>query len=195
MRIAARLNLALDVARLTAGAEQVLEAIVVWLQIIVGDAPILDGEVRIEKILAVSFARARRQLKIVRLKAVGLAIPMHHGATEARARKKGLPAPNRQSHLRSLVAKRHRFAGVVLHHGLANIEAQFVMDGGALELGNGESNLAALQSHHFIARGREFLGNDAADHADADDDDIDFFETLHHGDPLREWAYRCAGMS
>src|SRR3984957_11220560 len=139
MRIAARLNLALDVACLAAGAEQVLEAIVVRLEIIVGDTPVLDGEVRIEKILAVAFARARRQLKIVRLEAVGLAIPMHHGATEARARKKGLPAPHRQSHLRSLVAERHGLAGVVLHHGLANIEAQFVMDGGALELRDGES--------------------------------------------------------
>jgi len=95
--------------------------------------------------------------------------------------RKRLPAPDRQRHLRCLVAKRDRLACIVLHHGLANIEAQFVMDGRALKLGDGESRLAALQSHDFIARRREFLGDDTADHADADDNDIDFFETLHHG--------------
>src|ERR1700730_17336922 len=139
MRIAARLNLTLDVARLAAGAEQVLEAIVVRLEGIVSDTPILDGEVRIEKILAVAFARACRQLEIVRLESVCLAIPMHHGAAEARARQKRLPAPNRQRHLRSKVAECNRLARVVLHHGLANIEAQFVMDGGTLKLRDGES--------------------------------------------------------
>src|SRR5580692_6019444 len=101
MRIAAGLNPTFDVACLAAGAEQVLEAIVVRLKIIVSDTPILDGEVRIEKILAVAFARARRQLEVVRLESVCLAVPMHHGAPEAGAGKKRLPAPNRQRHLRS----------------------------------------------------------------------------------------------
>src|SRR5882757_8055714 len=91
MRIAARLNLTLDIACLAAGAEQVLEAIVVRLEVIVSDAPVLDGEVRIEKILAVAFACACRQLEIVRLESICLAIPMHHGATEAGAGKKRLP--------------------------------------------------------------------------------------------------------
>src|SRR5882724_4604414 len=100
---------------------------------------------------------------------------MHHGAAEAGAWKKRLPTPNRQRHLRSLVAKRDRLARIVLHHGLANIESQFVMDGRALKLRDSESCLAALQSHDLITRRREFLGDDTADHADADDDDVDFF--------------------
>src|ERR1700720_3630467 len=83
MRIAAGLNLTFDVAGLAAGTQQVLEAIVVRFQVIVRDPPILNGQIRIEEVLAVALASAGRQLKVVSLKTVSLAVPMHHGAAES----------------------------------------------------------------------------------------------------------------
>src|SRR5713226_8016636 len=82
MGIAARLNLTLDVAGLAAGSQEVLEAIVVRFEIVVGHTPILNGYIRIEEGLAIAFVCAARQLKVVGLEAVGLAVPMHHGTTE-----------------------------------------------------------------------------------------------------------------
>src|SRR5216683_5742557 len=97
MRIAARLNLAFDIAGLAAGTQQVLEAIVVRFQVIVSHAPILNGHIRIEEVLAVALACAGCQLKVVSLKTVSLAVPMHHGAAKPGTGQKRLPTSNGQS--------------------------------------------------------------------------------------------------
>src|ERR1700716_3951219 len=86
MRIAAGLNPASDVARLTARSQEVLEAIVVRFQIVEGHPPVLNGHIRIEETLAIALACTSRELKIIGLKTVGLAVPMHHGTTESGAR-------------------------------------------------------------------------------------------------------------
>src|SRR4030081_1555445 len=86
MRIAAGLNPASDVARLTARSQEVLEAIVVRFEIVVGHTPVLNGHIRIEEALAVALACTSRELKVAGMKAVGLAVPMHHGTAESGAR-------------------------------------------------------------------------------------------------------------
>src|SRR5271167_2998688 len=83
MRIAARLDLALDIASLAAGAQEVLEAIVVRLEFIVSHSPVLNGQIRVEKVFAVAFASAGCEFEVICLKAVRLAIPVHHGAAES----------------------------------------------------------------------------------------------------------------
>ena len=61
MRIAAGLNMALDVAGFAAGSQEIFEAIVVRFQVIISDAPILDGHFRIEEVPAIPLARAGSQ--------------------------------------------------------------------------------------------------------------------------------------
>src|SRR5882762_11066777 len=105
MRIAAGLNLTFDVAGLAAGAQQVFKAIVVRFQVIVSNPPILNGHIRIEETLAVALARARRQLKVVGLETVSLAVPMHHRPAKTCTGQEGFPPADGQSHLRTLIAK------------------------------------------------------------------------------------------
>src|SRR5262249_17784836 len=53
-RISARLDLALEVARLAARPAQIFEAVVMRLELLVGCAPILDGQLGIDKVLAIA---------------------------------------------------------------------------------------------------------------------------------------------
>src|SRR5262249_26135161 len=55
-RIPARLDHAAQVTRLAAGAEQILETIVVRLELRVADTPVLNSQVRIKEIRAVALA-------------------------------------------------------------------------------------------------------------------------------------------
>ena len=84
-RIASRLNLALDVSRFAAGTEQILKSVIVWFEVIVGDTPVLDLDVRCEEARAVPFPRAGGELKIICLKPIGLAVPVHHRSAETGA--------------------------------------------------------------------------------------------------------------
>jgi len=60
------------------------------------------------------------------------------------------------------------------------------MNGGTLKFGNCGSRLAALQSHHFVAGRGEFFRDHAAHHPDADDDDINFLETLESNNDITQ---------
>src|SRR5271156_1224322 len=91
-RITTRLNRILDVASLAAGAQQVLEAIVMGLELAVGDAPILNCQVWIEDLFAVTLFDVRLIDEVGDLEAEGLAVPMHERAAETRARQKARPA-------------------------------------------------------------------------------------------------------
>ena len=54
MRIAARQDLAFNVPRFAAGSAKIFEAIIMRLKIVVGDAPILNRQFRVEDLLAVT---------------------------------------------------------------------------------------------------------------------------------------------
>ena len=129
--ISARLDLALDVAGLAAYPAEIFEAIVVRLELRISDAPILDRQLRttcFEKLLAVALLDMRLVDEIGDLEAEALAVPVHERAAQARSRQKARPPADRQSGLVGSVAKRHRLLDVVLHHPLADREAQLVVD-------------------------------------------------------------------
>jgi hypothetical protein len=52
------------------------------------------------------------------------------------------------------------------------------VDAWALELGDGETCLAALETDYLVAGDGELLRKDAAHHSHADDNYINFFESL-----------------
>src|ERR1700757_1060905 len=85
MRVATGLELSLYVACLAAGSKQVFEPVIVGFELIVGDPPVLNGQIRVWKIPTVALTGACGELKIVRMKAVGLPVPVHHGPAQPRA--------------------------------------------------------------------------------------------------------------
>src|SRR6202022_1161267 len=110
-RVAAGLDLALDVAGFAADATEIFEAVVVRLKIVIGDAPVLDRQLRsagVEKFLAVALDSMAAQDKVRHLGAEALTVPVHERAAETLARQKALPAADRQRGLVRVVAKRHR---------------------------------------------------------------------------------------
>src|SRR5271168_485062 len=117
-RIATWLNLALDVPGPAAHAEEILETIVMGLELVIGDAPILDGEFRaacIEKLLSIALLDMRPVDEIGDLKTKALPIPVHEGAAESGPRQETRPAPDRQRRLVGRIAEGHCFLDVVLH--------------------------------------------------------------------------------
>src|SRR5262249_9136309 len=129
-RIAATLDLALDVAGLAARATQIFEAVVMRLELVVSHSPILDSQVGIDEALAGTLLQMGLVDEVGGLKAIRLSVPMHQSAADAGSRQKADPSPHRQRGLIGGVADGHRLLDVVLHQRLADSEAQFVMDGG-----------------------------------------------------------------
>ena len=79
-RVPAGLNPALDVARLAAHADKLLEPVVMGLELVISDAPILDRQFRpagVEKLLAVALQKVRAINKVRDLRAEALAVPVH----------------------------------------------------------------------------------------------------------------------
>src|SRR5258708_21073336 len=84
-RIAPFLGLALDVACLACYAGHILELVVVGLQLVIGDAPVLDGAVRGDRLRAVAPVRARPDGEVARLEAPRQPLPLDARATHSGA--------------------------------------------------------------------------------------------------------------
>src|SRR5262245_43308848 len=76
-RIAAGLNLALDVAGLAGDRRRVLELVVIGLELVVGDAPVLDRHVSRNEVLAVTLLVHGADLELHVGPAPRVAAPMH----------------------------------------------------------------------------------------------------------------------
>src|SRR5262249_57495785 len=98
-RISARLDLALEVARLAARPAQIFEAVVMRLELLVGCAPILDGQLGIDKVLAIALLEMRLVDEVGGLEAIGLAVPVHERTAEPGARQEASPPAHRQGRL------------------------------------------------------------------------------------------------
>src|SRR5262249_60207796 len=79
----ARLYPALDIAGLARCATEILELVVMGLELVIGDTPVLDRHVRGQEFFAVALGQPRFHLKVARQKAPSLRVPMHASATDA----------------------------------------------------------------------------------------------------------------
>src|SRR5207247_2377560 len=84
--IAAGPDLALHVAGLAADAVEILEAVEMGLELVVGHAPVLAGTVLGQLLLAVAGERAAARLEVPGQEAPGDAVPVHRCAADAFAR-------------------------------------------------------------------------------------------------------------
>src|SRR5271170_2927423 len=105
VRIAAWLDLAVQVASLAADAEDFLKLIVVGLDLVPGDAPVLQIAVLGNERCAVGLLDARMHLEIMRQKAARIAAPMCRRAADHLAWLERPHLAHRQRRLRVVVAK------------------------------------------------------------------------------------------
>ena len=105
MRIAAWLDLAVQVAGLTADAKDMLELVVVRFDLVPGDAPVLQMAVLGNERCAIAFLDARVHFEIMREKAARIAAPVCRRATDHLAWLECAHLAHRQRRLRVVVAK------------------------------------------------------------------------------------------
>jgi hypothetical protein len=190
VRIAARLYLAVQVAGLAADPEDLLKLVIAGLDVVPGDAPVLQIAVLGNERCAIALLDARVHLEIMRQKAARIAAPMRRRPADHLARLECTHLAHRQCRLRVVVAKRKGVARQVLDVALA-IELQLVVHAGALKVGVDIELPAALQAHDAQPGAGQFHGHDRADHATADDDDIDGFQFRSRHLSVPHWCWCC----
>src|SRR5690242_21654855 len=84
-RIAAFLDCSFEVAGLAGDAAEIFELVVVGLELVVGDAPILNGHVGGERSRAIALDVVALGNEIRREKAKGHSVPVNAGTADARA--------------------------------------------------------------------------------------------------------------
>ena len=182
--IAARLDLAAQIAGLAGDRRRVFELVVIGLELVIGDAPVLDRHVLGNEALAVALLVERAHLELHVGPAPGVAAPVHARAADALARQERAEAAHRQRLLRGIVADGQRVALGIHHQFLTHHVAQLVTDVGQRVVGAAGAHLAALERDDLEAGVRELLRQNAAGPAEPDDGDVDFFQFRGHVRPL-----------
>ncbi len=182
--IAAGLDRAAQIAGLSGDRRGVLELVVIGLELVIGDAPVLDRHVLGNEALAVALLVERAHLELHVGPPPGVAAPVHAGAADALARQERAEPAHRQRFLRGIVANRQRVALGVHHQFLPHHVAQLVTDVGQRVVGTTGAHLAALERDDLEARVGELLRQNAAGPAEPDDGDVDFFQFCGHVRPL-----------
>ena len=108
-RIAAGLDLAVQIARLAAGAAQLVELIVEGLELVVGDAPVLHRQLVVgDRLLPVALLVVAPGQEIRGQEPPDLAVPVHSAAAHPGAEQEGTQVPHRQRLLVDVVADGQR---------------------------------------------------------------------------------------
>ncbi len=170
---------ALDIAGLAGDAGDLFKLVVVLLEFGIGDAPVLDRHVFRDVLPAVFFLVARADLQLAVVPAPGMAVPVRAGAADAGAHQVGTEAPVGERGLLDIVADGLGVVHRVDHHRVALAEREFVAHPRHGEVFRRRLRAAALQADHGHAGFREFLAEDAAGPAAADQHYIYFLHCLH----------------
>src|ERR1700676_1372307 len=137
-------------------------------EFVVRDAPILNGQFRIEELLAIALLDMSLVDKVGLLKTKALTIPVDKCAAEAGSRQETFPPANGQCGLIRSIAKGDGLFYVVLHHRLSDREPQLVVNPRRLEVREGEAGRATFDSDHFESRPCQLQRHHRAGQADAD---------------------------
>src|ERR1044071_5841507 len=94
-RIAAVLNLTVQIAGRSTCTAEIFESVVVGLEVVISDAPILNGHVVGKEARAIAFGQMCSQHEIAGKKAPGLRIPVDPAAANSVGRHERTPAADR----------------------------------------------------------------------------------------------------
>ena len=148
---------------------KILELVVVWLEIVVGDAPVLDRHVRREKMCAISLRQMRLKDEIRGQEAPCLRVPVDPPAADAVHRHERAPAANRQRLLIHFVAKSEGELLRPQEELMPDAIAQFVLVVGGREFGRRIAPWPALDGDDVETLVGQLVGQDRARPAQADD--------------------------
>ena len=152
-----------------------------WLEIIVGDAPILDRHVVRQKVCAVPLGQMRFEDEIAGQKAPCFGIPVHAAATDAVGRHERAPRADRQCRLIHLVAESERVLVRTQKQFMPDAIAQFVLRIVRWIVGCGIAPGAALNGNDVEAFVGEFIGEDAPRPSQTNDNHVFSRQFPRHG--------------
>lgn len=178
-RIATREDVAVEVPGLARCADVVLERVVVRLQLVVRDPPVLDLDALGELVLAVPVDHVRAVTEVRRQEPPQLRRPVDGGTADTRARVERPVLTHRQRGLRRVRPPRPRLTVEVDHHRVARRVAEAVVVVGELRVRPPRRPL--LERHHRVARPRQDpLREDRSRPAAAGRHDVDLLVELRH---------------
>ena len=181
--VATRLDDAVQIAGLARDPAQVLESVVIGLEIVVGDAPVLDRHVLRNEVRSVALDGMAPHLEIGRQEAPRLSVPVHARAAGAGRRPERAQLAHRQRRLLLRVAERQRLAFGLLEQPVADGVAQLVLDMIGREVGNRVPESAALEREDVQAFVGQLLAENARRPAEADEHDVDGGQFGRHRHP------------
>src|SRR5665213_3934198 len=141
------------------------------LKVLIGDAPILDRHVLWDERRAVTLGEMRLEYEIARQEPPRLGVPMHTAAADAVRRHERAPGADRQRCLVHLVAERESRLIRTQEQFVADMIAQFILRVGSREIGRRVAPWTALDGDDVEPLVGQFVGEDTAGPAKADDDD------------------------
>src|SRR5690348_11475631 len=112
--VAARNNLATQIAGLPRDAAQLLEPVVVRLELVIGDREVFDRHLGRDCASSVALGEMSSKLVVTRQDAPREPVPVRTGAAQACARQERAEAPDRQRRLGGRMPQRHGFHLAVL---------------------------------------------------------------------------------
>ena len=170
--IAAVDDLALEVAGLSASAAEIFEAVVIRLELVIGDAPVLDRHVLGQKAGAVAFGQVGAQDEVGRQESPRLGIPVHAAAADAVGRHESAPGSDRQRRLVHLVAEREGGLLRSQEELVTNTVAQLVGGVARRIVGGRIPPRPALDCDHIEPGIGKLVGHDRSGPTETDDDDV-----------------------
>ena len=119
------------------------------LEFVVGDAPILHGQVEVgDRLLAVALLIVGLGLEVGRQEAPDLAVPMHAAGADAGAEQEGAQVAHRQRLLLDGVADGERVVGEVLEEVMTPHVAQLILGEAGGEVARRVAPGPALKRQH-----------------------------------------------
>ena len=176
--VAARIDLPVDVASLSRDADLVLDLLVVRLELVVAEGPILDGRSLRNPRRAIAPPRLADHLEVPRVQAPVLRPVVKTGATDAVHH--WLAAARRRRRRRRADSRCFAVGLVHRHRPIAEVVAELV--GG--EVATREPG-SRLEPDDLDPRLRQRQHGDASRHPEADHDDIGVFQPSRHDADLQ----------
>jgi hypothetical protein len=175
VRISARLDFTVQIARLAAHAVDALELVVVGLDLVPRHAPVLGGAVLGKEALAVALGHPAADLEVVRQKAARVAAPVRGGPPHDLARLERSHLAHRQSGFAGVVAEGDRLAREILEDVAVAVVLELVVHVRHDEVRLRIGHAAALEAEHLEARIRKLHRHDRAYNAASHDDGVHGF--------------------
>ena len=158
-------------------AEEQVGACIVWFQLVVSDAPVLNRVVFGQAFGAVFFSGTGEHFEAIRQKSGAHRAPVLPCTADTGAGKERTVLAKGKGALARIVPERHRFLGNILHHAEANGVVQFIH---VVAVVVGLSRPSAFQHDHGKCSTRaKFLGHQQACPSAPDNHHVHGWQCLH----------------